>query len=163
MEQNWMAVADALRASRVSQGLTQAELAHKAEISRVAVQALERGRARTRMSPALLAVTQVLGWSDGYVNRVLAGEVEGPPSRAEAPRTKQPEGPPSDLPLAVTHELKQGALIDSRVVHLGDESGARMIVVLRGDVDMTPEQIERALQEWKRVAKRMTMGETREG
>jgi transcriptional regulator with XRE-family HTH domain len=163
MEQNWMAVADALRASRVSQGLTQADLAQKAKISRVAVQALERGRARARMSPALLAVTQVLGWPDGYVNQVLAGEAEGPPRAIDAPQARGGEGLPPDLPLAVTHELKQGALIDSRVVHLGDDSGARMIVVLKGDVDMTPEQIERALKEWRRVARQMTIGETHEG
>lgn len=70
---------------------------------------------------------------------------------------------PVDLPMAVAHELKQGPLIDSQVVELGDESGARVIVVVRGQEDMTPEQLERALREWKRVAKQMRLGETHSG
>lgn len=158
-QQNWKAVAEALRASRIAQGLPQTELAAKADVSRVTVQSLEGGRDRMRIGPGLLAVVRALGWPEGHIERLLAGKVEGPPSK----RPPTPGEASSDLPLAVAHELKQGSLIDSRVLQLGEDSDARMIVVLRGEPDMTPEQIERALKEWKRVVTQMRMGETHGG
>lgn len=111
----------------------------------------------------MLGAVRALEWPDGYLDRLLAGEVTGPPSRADSPSRPSDEELPSDLPLAVAHELKQGPLIDSQVVELGDDSNARVIVVLRGDDSMTPEQVESAIKAWRRFAKQLRMGETHSG
>lgn len=148
MEQNWKAVADAIRASRLSHGMTQEELALKVGVSRVTIQSLESGGPRARVSSALLKVARTLGWPSGRVEDLLAGDNSSPPVKRGAP-----EG--TDLPLRIAEELGQGRTYDAQVVDLPGESGARMIVVVKGDVDATPEQIQEALLEWRRMARKM--------
>lgn len=154
MEQNWKAVAEAIRASRMAHGMTQEELAFKVGVSRVTIQSLESGSPRTRVSSALLEVARTLGWPNGRVEELLSGSYSTLPERPVES---------ADLPLRISEELGQGRTYDAQVVDLPGESGARMIVVVKGDADATPEQIQEALLEWRRMAKQMRLGETREG
>lgn len=159
-EGDWQRLGQAVYTSRSEQGLNQIELATKAGLSRTSLQKIERG-ASVRMT-AVHAIARALDWPEDHAENVLAGRAGGRPSRASA--SVQPKtDTASDLPLAVAHELKEGPLIDSQVVELGEESGARMIIVLRGKEDMTPEEIENTLKEWKRMAKQMRMGDIQKG
>lgn len=154
----WRRLGIALATSRQEQGLTQAEAAEKAGVARATIQNLEGGRS-SRLK-TVSAVARALSWPVDYAEEVLNGTAAGRPVLQTNEPLAETRG---DLPLAVSHELKQGALIDSEVVELGAEGGARIIVVLRGREDMTPEQIEAALLEWRRLARGMRLGETREG
>lgn len=154
----WRRLGLALATSRQEQGLTQAETAEKAGVARATIQNLERGRS-SRLK-TVSAVARALSWPVNYAEEVLNGTaVERPVLQTSA----TPTVTQGDLPLAVSHELKQGALIDSEVLELGEDSGARMIIVLRGKEGSTPEQIQAALLEWRRMARGMKLGETREG
>lgn len=157
MEQNWKAVADAIRASRLAHGMTQEELALKVGVSRVTIQSLESGNSRTRVSSALLEVARSLGWPNGRVEDLLAG---GDSSLSARPARRPVEG--ADLPLRITEELDHGRTYDAQVVDLPGESGARMIVVVKGDADATPEQIQDALLEWRRMVKKMKAPDSEE-
>jgi transcriptional regulator with XRE-family HTH domain len=161
MEQNWTAVAEALRTSRQAMGLTQEELAARAETSRSTIQLLEGGHHRRRVSRKMLEVAELLGWPDGHLDKLLAGEVTGPPAHRKGAATGTP-APRADLPLAVARELGLGDLLDTRVVEL-DGADARMIVVVRAADGATPEQIEQALAQWRRVQQNLQMGETHAG
>lgn len=155
MEQNWKAVAEAIRASRLALGMTQERLAHEVGVSRVTIQSLESGSPRTRVSAALLEVARTLGWPNGRVEDLLSGGDSAHPVR-QARQSKRSEG--SDLPLRITEELDQGRTYDAQVLDLPGESGARMIVVVKGDMDATPGQIQEALLAWRRMAKKMQQG-----
>jgi transcriptional regulator with XRE-family HTH domain len=148
--ESWNRLAIAFRDSRNAQELTQAEAAEKAGISRASLQNIERGGRRLRMA-TVHALARALKWPSSHAEDVLAGRAEGPPAKlvSEGP----PESSKSDLPLLIERELGQGSLLDSQVVSLGEDSGARVIVVLRGDVDMTDEQMEEALMAWRQMRK----------
>lgn len=141
---DWQRLADALISARAAQGLRQMDLAMKAEVSRGTLQNLEQGRA-VRMT-TVYNIARALGWPADHAEKLLAGRVEGPPTTTPMP---------SDLPLRVADELEDGPLIDSTVVDLGEDSGARMIVVVRGKPDASPEEIRKALEDWRRMERRM--------
>jgi DNA-binding XRE family transcriptional regulator len=157
MEQNWKAVAEAIRASRMAQGMTQEGLAATVGVSRVTIQSLESGSARTRVSTALLEVARILGWPNGHVEELLSGGESALPVRnVRKPRRPERTG----LPLRITKELDQGQTYDAQVLDLPGESGARIIVVVKGDSDATPEQVEEALLAWRRMARKMQQAGT---
>lgn len=161
MEENWNALAAALKASRLAMGLSQEELAERSDTSRSTIQNLERGRQHRRISRKTHEITGVLGWPDGYIEQLLAGEVDGPP----APRQKPVErggDPRSDLPLAVTEELATGDLLDTRVVEL-DTSGARMVVVVRAGEGASQDDVRKALEAWRRVSRNLQAGDVEAG
>ena len=143
-EGGWQRLADAIVSARSAQGLRQVELATKAQVSRGTLQNLERGQA-VRMT-TVFNVTRALEWPNDHAERLLAERVEGVPTTTSMP---------SDLPLRVAGELEDGPLLDSTVLHLGDESGARIIVVVRGKPDASPDEIRKALEEWRRVERRI--------
>lgn len=162
MDENWTAVAEALKASRLALGLSQEELADRSGTSRSTIQNLESAQQhRRRISRKTHEVAEILGWPDGYIDQLLAGEVAGPPARRRRPESAPPE-PRGDLPLAVAHELALGDLLDTRVVELGD-SGAHMIVVVRSSETATPEEIRSALEEWRRVSRKLQAGDGQVG
>lgn len=70
---DWTRLADHVRAARLAQGMTQAELADAAGIGFTTVQLLERGTPRTRLPNTIGAVELALGWAPGSARRVLEG------------------------------------------------------------------------------------------
>lgn len=154
MEQDWKRLADAIRKAREAAGMTQTDLAQRADIATGSVQNLESGRPRTRMPQSLAKIEEVLGWEPGSGIAIVRGAASRPRKVGEEP-AQTPEPGRSDLPLRVIDELEDGPLLDSTVLHLGDDSGARMIVVVRGKPDASPEEIHEALQAWRRMERRM--------
>lgn len=154
MSRDWLRLAHAIEAAREANGMTQVDLAEAAEVSESSVQNLEAGKERTRTPPTLIKVERALGWTAGSAATVLAG---GDPTKAErstATRTPvQPEAQSdiqgSGLPLRIIQELTDGPLLDTTVMQLGSDS--KMVIVVKGTPDATPEQIRRDLLAWVRA------------
>ncbi|TXS21397.1 XRE family transcriptional regulator [Streptomyces sp. ms191] len=150
MQENWQSVADALRASRLAAGMSQEELAERASTSRSTIQNLESGQPRKRISRRMQEIAAILGWPDGHIEQLLAGSVSGPPAKNPPLANPETSTTRTDLPFAVAHELDAGDLVDTKVIELED-SGARIIIVVRAAEGATPEQMSQALEEWKRM------------
>jgi DNA-binding XRE family transcriptional regulator len=145
MAYDWTALGREIRNSRIAQGMTQDDLAAAAHVSRASLQNLERGAVRTRVPTSLRAVTDALGWAPTAALSILQPD-------AGIKAAPQPQEPISafDLPLRVQQELHDGPLLDSTVIDLPD-SGARMVVVVKGKSDATPEELRQALLAWMKA------------
>lgn len=146
---DWKHLADTIEAARETRNLTQVALAEKAGVSESTIQNLESGRERTRVPASLYRVERALGWAPGSGERVLEG---GDPEEQQ----EETAPPPSDLPLRIVHELQDGPLLDATVLDLGGAgSQARMIVVVKGAPDASPEQIRADLLAWAKTQKHL--------
>lgn len=79
--EDWAAVADAVKDRAAERGLTQQQLASKANVSLSTIQELWRGLPRKRHPRILAAVSRALGWQDSHLGAVLNREAptEGAP------------------------------------------------------------------------------------
>jgi hypothetical protein len=60
------------------------------------------------------------------------------------------------LPLRIVDELEsEDPLLDSTVIDLPGVEGARMTVVVHGQPDATPEQIQEALLAWREAERKL--------
>jgi transcriptional regulator with XRE-family HTH domain len=151
----WPRLATAIRAAREARGLTQYALAELADISEGTVQNLEDTTRRpARIPPSLAKIEPHIGWAEGSGVDVLHG---GQPTRL--PGSDQPTGPQdspdklrSKYSLRVVDELvSDDPLIDSQVIQLPGAKGVRMTVVVHGNPDATPQEIQDALIAWRRA------------
>ena len=148
----WARLATAIRAAREARGLTQVDLAERAGISEGSVQNLESGAPRTRMPQSLAKVEPHLGWAAGSGRAILHGGEPTPASPADNNPGDEAGKPHRDLPLRIVDELESDdPLLDSTVIQLPGANGARMTVVVRGNPDATPEEIQEALLAWRRA------------
>ncbi|MFS4103851.1 helix-turn-helix domain-containing protein [Streptomyces sp. PD-S100-1] len=146
MDRDWSRLGAKLAQARKTMGLKQPELAQRISVGRATIQNIEAGKPFKNITPAIRAYADAVGWTHDSVARVLAG---GEPESAH-PSTETDRGM-SDLPPDVAMELRNGRTLGSTVVHLGPrDTDARMVVLLKGGVDMTPEDVEEALQEWRK-------------
>lgn len=149
MDRDWSRLGAKLAQARKTMGLKQPELAERIGAGRATIQNIEAGKAYQDITPAIRNYAEAVGWTYDSVARVLDG---GDPEMAER-RPGQAGGHPaeSDLPPDVAMEIRNGRTLGSTVVHLGPkDSDARMIVLLKGDVDMTAEEVDEALREWRK-------------
>ena len=153
MGRDWKRLARAIEGARVAGNLTQVALAHKADVSESTIQNLESGGECKRVPASLHKVERALGWTVGSGERVLAG---GDPETAE-----ESAPPPTGLPLRIVQELEDGPLLDATVLDLTPlGSSARMIVVVKGAPNASPEQIRSDLLAWARAQERLeSLGE----
>lgn len=146
MDRDWSRLGAHLAQARKNAGLKQPELAARISVGRATIQNIEAGKAFKNITPAIRDYAEAVGWTYDSVARVLDG---GDP--APAPTEAEPARRASDLPADVDLELRSGQTLGSTVVHLGPkDSDARIVVVLKGDSDMTEEQVEEAVKEWRR-------------
>lgn len=155
----WDQLATAIRKAREARGLSQLALAELAGVSENTVQNLEGGKPRTRMPQSLAKVEPHLGWASGSGNAILhGGEPTPAPIAHEAPAGLRADTDKirQKLPLRIVDELESDdPLLDSRVIELPGTNGARMTVVVHGQPDATPEQIQEALLAWRRTENRL--------
>ncbi|WP_327655738.1 helix-turn-helix domain-containing protein [Streptomyces sp. NBC_00483] len=153
MDRDWKRLGKALKADRESQGLTQPDVVDALESSLSTIQAIERGQEYGKPTRAIRSYARLLNWTDGSVEQVLSG---GDPNHvvyatASLGGGKAPADVDLDdkrLPLRIVHELKDdGALLDTTVIKVGDH--ARAVIVVKGDLDATAEEIEAALKAWR--------------
>jgi len=154
----WPKLAAAVRAAREARGLSQVALADLAGISEGSVQNLEDPTRRpSRVPPSLAKVEPHLGWARGSGLAILRG---GEATPAAAPAGSAGHGEESrlrgKLPLRIVDELESDdPLLDSAVIHLPGAEGVRMTVVVHGQPDATPEEIQKALLAWRRAESRL--------
>lgn len=153
MDRDWKRLGKALKADRESQGLTQPDVVDALESSLSTIQAIERGQEYSKPTRAIRSYAKLLNWTDSSVEQVLSG---GDPNHvvyatASLGGAKAPADDDLDdkrLPLRIVHELKDdGALLDTTVIKVGNH--ARAVIVVKGDLDATAEEIEAALKAWR--------------
>lgn len=158
-ELQWAKLAQAVRDAREARGLTQVALAEIAGVSEGSIQNLEDvDRRPSRMPTSLAKVEPHLGWSAGSGQAVLRGgePTLGPVTPQRAAELRAEDKLRSKLPLRVVDELESDdPLIDSQVIQLPGTEGARMTVVVHGQRDATPEQIQEALLAWRRAERNL--------
>ncbi len=152
----WAELAAAIRAAREARGLRQIDLAELAGVSEGSVQNLEDADRRpSRMPQSLAKVEPHLGWAAGSGLAVLRGGEPTPAGEATAVRPQQ-DKLRSKLPLRVVDELESDdPLIDSQVIQLPGTKGARMTVIVHGQPDATPEEIQEALIAWRKAERKL--------
>lgn len=153
---DWVELGRALQAAREAAGLTQREIAQRLDVGLSTVQGVERGRALKKVSPLIRAYAAEVGWPRGAVERVLQGgpPVEIDPEEAAPSTPMQAESITSmadgRLPVRVVDDLtNEGALLDTAVIAL--PGGAQAVVVVKGKVGGTPQEIQAALEAWRRT------------
>lgn len=148
MSRDWARLAEAIEAEREAKNLTQVALAKAAGVSESTIQNLESGAERKRTPASLPAVERALGWAAGSGEKVLDGGDPSPVDKADAA--------PTDLPLRILQELQDGPLLDTTVLDLTPlGSSARMIVVVKGEPDASPEQIRADLLAWAKAQRHL--------
>jgi transcriptional regulator with XRE-family HTH domain len=148
MGRDWERLAAAVEAAREAKSLTQVALAEAAGVSESTVQNLESGKERTRVPASLPKVERALGWAPGSGEAILDGGDPTPVSEVAAPA--------SGLPLRILQELQDGPLLDTTVLDLTPlGSNARMIVVVKGEPDASPEQIRADLLAWAKAQRHL--------
>lgn len=150
MSRDWVRLGHAIEAARDAKGMTQVALASAADISESTVQNLESGVERKRQPPSLKKVEVALGWAPGSAESILSGGepvplVETPQVEAARPADDGTAG----LPLRIVQELSDGPLLDTTVLPLSGDS--RMVIVVKGTPDASPEQIRRDLLAWAKA------------
>jgi transcriptional regulator with XRE-family HTH domain len=150
-DRQWGRLAAAVRAAREARGLRQIDLATLAGISQGSVQNLEDPSRRPgRMPQSITKVEPHLGWAAGSGMAILKGGE--PTASTPAPTTGDRDKLRDKLPLRIVDELESDdPLLDSTVIELPGIEGARMTVVVRGNPNATPEQIQEALLAWRRA------------
>lgn len=156
MNRDWKRLGDAIKARREELGMMrQQDLADAADVSRQSVQSLESGNSGKgwkRTPTSLDPVREALGWESGAVARYLT---PAPPEAQNAAAPRLAEG----MPARVVQELSAGQVVDTEVVELGLPGlPFKFVGILKQDAsapDVTPEEMQRALQAWSRVQRAM--------
>lgn len=151
MERDWARLGTALAAARDQAGLTQADVARRLGVGKSTIQSIERGVTRAKPTPSIRVYAQLVGWTEGSVEQVLAGgEPVTGDSNVEQLPTAAVEAGPEDLSLHVIQALRDGPLLDSQVLHVHTPGGEiTATIVVRGETDATPEELHAALLAWR--------------
>lgn len=137
MERDWARLGAELKAARVRLGMEQQEIAEATGKTRGAIANIEKGALRS-VSRTVEAYAAKVGWPPERIEEILSGQ------GAEDPAT------PSDLSVRVRQALKEGPLIDSKVLRVPTAGGeVQATIVVRGQSDMSPEDLLAALREWQ--------------
>lgn len=150
MSRDWVRLGHAIEAARDAKGMTQVALAAAADVSESTVQNLEAGKERQRQPPSVKKVEAALGWAPGSADAVLTG---GDPTPLAKPGPSAGGALPGEgaagLPLRILQELSDGPLLDTTVLPLSGDS--RMVIVVKGAPDASPDQIRRDLIAWAKA------------
>lgn len=158
MERDWARLGQTMAAARRRAGLSQVDVADAIGVSRTPIQAIERGhtsgRPFARVTGTMRSYARLLGWAEGSIEAVLDGgepKVEQKESKVEQTLKDTLLSLAPDLPMDIRHELsaETGPVIGTTVLTVpGASPGSRMIVVMKGEPDASPEQIRADLLAW---------------
>lgn len=156
MKRDWGRLGRALADARKRTGHTQTGVAEAIGVSRTPIQAIERGTEFDKVTGTIREYARLVGWTAESIEAVLAGGEPRLTAEAAIPATSATASLLDDLPLRIVEEIGEGPLLDTTVLDLGPGgSGARMIVVVRGAPDATPEEIRRDLLAWRKAQRHL--------
>lgn len=141
MATKWARLGEKLKDARVALNIEQQQIAGAIGVGRGAIRNIERGDI-TKITPTIRQYAQIVGWSEGDAERVLAGgePVQGAPVAA-------PASAGLDLAVDVQESLRRGPLLKSQVVEVKTPSGTvRATIVLRGEDGSSAEDLLAALR-----------------
>ncbi|MFE1362347.1 helix-turn-helix domain-containing protein [Streptomyces harbinensis] len=153
MERDWAHLGRELAAARGRR--TQEEVARELGVGRTTIQKIEAGTTYTKPQPTHYAYAQLAGWTRASVDTVLGGgqphlESAGTSDAAEESESELSTPDASGLSLRVIQALKEGPLLDSKVIKVPTAAGeVQATIVVRGQSDMSPEDLLAALREWQ--------------
>jgi DNA-binding XRE family transcriptional regulator len=156
MDRDWARLGAALKADRERQGHTQKTAARALSAALTSIQEIERGHEYTKPTRTIRAYAQMLGWTEGSVEQVLAGgapdylRTDTPPTDAavhEAPADTDFDD--KRLPLRIVHELSdEGELLDTAVIKIGEKG--RAVIVVKGEPGVSADELLDELRAWNR-------------
>lgn len=160
MERDWVRLGRLLAEARKAIGLTQADAAARIGVTRTAIQSIEHGDVRVKITGTMRGYARLVGWDDGSLEDVVAG---GEPAPAAMPGDREPgevERPRTlddlNLPPLIQEELRDGQVLGTGVYDLTPEgSTAQLIVVVKGPSDATADDIRRYAQAWRQAERRI--------
>lgn len=158
MDEDTKRLGSALQAAREGRRpkLTQSEIAEQLGVGRTTVQNIETGKF-AKVNATIREYARLVGWTDGAVDRVLAGgPVLAPAAEAEGTAEAAIAFGTLGLAPAVEYELRSGETLESMVISLGpDEDDGHLIVALQGKKGATPEEIARIAAKFRKVRPRL--------
>lgn len=166
MDRDWVRLGSALKSDREAQGFTQKEVAQHLDASVSSIQVIERGQSFSKPTRTIRKFAELLAWTDGSVDQVLAGGDPNHVHHGSAHMTAAK--PPADvdfedqrLPLRIVHELKDdGALLDTSVIKIGAKG--RAVIIVKGEPGVSPDELVEELQAWARTRARMESADATE-
>lgn len=149
MAPDWTRLGQQLRAARDARGLKQRNVADALGVGRGALHNIEHG-AVSQISSTIREYGRLVGWAEGSVEAVLQGgdpkiaqDEPAPPGATEDQSTDS--GPP-DLSLRVKKALRDGPLLDSRVLRKRTPAGEIVQTIVTRGPGMTQAQLDEALR-----------------
>lgn len=160
MDQDWVRLGRAFAEGRALRGHTQDDVVQALGVSRATVQNMERGTGAsgkffTRVTSTMRQYAQLLAWTDRSIDQVLAGGepnhvIEASAHLSVSGREPTVPAPTAGLPLRVAQELESdGPLLDTMTIPL--PGGGTVVVVAKGKAHGSPEEIQAALEAWRRT------------
>lgn len=166
MDADWDVLADAVTRRRKALGLSQQELADRADRSRSTIQKVERADARGMAHKTLANIESALLWAPGSLESVLHG---GAPTllHGEESTDKSLSAvlAPTDqllerLPPRIVFKLRESEVYDTDVYDLTQDGGISMVTIVvrtkddpRGPDD--PEKLRREMRAWEQARRRL--------
>lgn len=154
---DWVRLGIAFKASRKDKGLTQPEAGALIGVSKGPIQTIDRGVPHSRVTGTMRAYARLLDWTEGSIERVLAGGdpivhagPEGPVGVGESAEVAEATYVARDfaLPLRIRKELDDdGELLDTAVITL--PGGGRALVIVKSKEGASAEEIEEDLKAWR--------------
>lgn len=148
---DWVRLGEAFKAARVAHEprLTQDDVQRALDVSRATVQNIERGKVFSKATPSHRAYARLVGWTDGSVDEVLAGGEPTCTADSESAGVEPGAPVPDGLPLRIAEELASGPLLETMLIRL--PGGGQVVVVAKGKEGGSPEEIQAALEAWRRA------------
>jgi DNA-binding XRE family transcriptional regulator len=166
MDLDWAGLGERLRAGRAAHELEQQDVAQRIGVKRGAVYNIETGKI-AKVTRTVRDYARLVGWTPDSPERVLNGEepvlAEQPQPAEPAPAEQRSVHPaePSDLSLNVRTALREGPLLDSKVIRVPTSGGVvTATIVARGSEGMSPEELLKALRDWEATGPTIVDGET---
>lgn len=151
MDEDTKRLGEALQAAREGRRpkLTQPEAAEQLGVSRTTVQNIEAGRF-TKVNRTIRDYAALLGWPDGAIERVTAGDPPQAATEATPPERTGTDTLP--IPPAVEYELRAAETLDAAVITLGpEEDDGHVIVILQGKKGATPDEVARIAARYRKA------------
>lgn len=140
MDAQWTRLGRAFAEGRATQNLTQEDVVTRFGISLSVVQGIERGGPFKSITASMRLYALGLGWAPGSIEAVLDGGSPTPLAPAPAPGLR-------GLPYRITEALADGQALDARLIPIGPDGEA--VIILKGREGADQDGLGATLRRWE--------------